>query len=296
VVAQTSFVATPALEITNLVKHFGHTKAVDGVSFTIEQGEIFGFLGPNGAGKTTTIRCLMDFLRPSSGSVKVFGHDAKDHGVAARARIGFMPQATSLNEKWTGAEHVAYIGALHHTHDRAAELAKEFELDLSRRVKHLSTGNKQKLALVLAFMHNADLTVLDEPTTGLDPILQQAVYRLIHKAHERGGTIFMSSHNLAEVERTCTRVAILRQGKLVATEPMTALRDKHLYTITLEFTQDFTLPDLANVTVVSKVNNSLVLKASGDLNPLLKALATAPVHDIQIHHATLEELFMEFYV
>lgn len=288
--------SVPALEITNLVKHFGRTKAVDDVSFRVDPGEVFGFLGPNGAGKTTTIRCLMDFYRPSSGSVKVFGYDAKGQGVAARAHIGFMPQSTSLNDRWTGREHIAYVGALHHTKNQADELAQEFELDLGRRVKHLSTGNKQKLALVLAFMHDADLTILDEPTTGLDPILQQVVYKHIREARDRGRTVFMSSHNLAEVERTCTRVAILREGKLVATEPMTALRDKHLYTVSLEFGQDYTLPDIANVIVVSKVNHSLTLKALGDLNPLLKALASAPVHDIQIQHSTLEELFMEFYV
>lgn len=284
-----------AVSITNLVKHFGRTKAIDDISFIVEQGEVFGFLGPNGAGKTTTIRCLMDFLRPTSGNIEVFGLDSMRQGVEARQHIGFMPATTALNERWTGREHVAYIGQLHKTRDRADELARQMELDLSRRVRHLSTGNKQKLSLVLAFMHHADLIVLDEPTTGLDPILQQAVYQLIREAHDRGATVFMSSHNLAEVERTCTRVAILRQGKLVATEPMTALKDKHLYTITVEFGADFDFPPTPNVTVVSKQNHLLIMKASGDLNPILKILATVPVHDIQIQHATLEELFMEFY-
>jgi len=285
----------PVLEIKDLVKHFGKTKAVDGISFNVLPGEIYGFLGPNGAGKTTTIRCLMDFLRPSTGHIKVFDLDSVTQGVAARQRIGYMPATTSLNEKWTGWEHVKYAASLHHTKDTAAELAKRMELDLDFSVKHLSTGNKQKLSLVLAFMHQADLIVLDEPTTGLDPLLQQTVYALIHEAHKRGATIFMSSHNLSEVERLCTRVAILRQGKLVATEPMTALKDKHLYTITVEFESDFKLPSFPNVTVVNHHNNFMMLKASGDLKPLLKILATAPIHDLQIQHATLEELFMEFY-
>lgn len=284
-----------ALEIKALVKHFGQTKAIDGISFSVAKGEIFGFLGPNGAGKTTTIRCLMDFIRPSSGAVNIFGLDSVVQGVAARSKIGFMPATTSLNEKWTGQQHVEYIGKLHHTTDHAQELARRMELDLTRHVKHLSTGNKQKLSLVLAFMHQADLIILDEPTNGLDPILQLSVYQLIREAHERGATIFMSSHNLSEVEKLCTRVAILRQGKLVATEPMTALKDKHLYTINVEFSKEYALPSIPNVAVVSQVNHSRALKAHGDLQPLLKALAVAPVHDIQIQHATLEELFMEFY-
>lgn len=286
---------SPVITLDSLTKHFGATKAVDGISFSVEAGETFGFLGPNGAGKTTTIRCLMDFIRPSTGTVKIFGFDSVTQGVAARAKIGFMPAATSLNDKWTGQDHVDYIARLHHTADHAVEIAARMELDLSRHVKHLSTGNKQKLSLVLAFMHQADLIMLDEPTNGLDPILQQTVYELIREARSRGATVFMSSHNLSEVERLCTRVAILRQGKLVATEPMSALKDKHLYTINLEFSKDFTLPAVPNVQVVSHTNHSLVVKAHGDLQPLLKILADAPVHDLQIQHATLEELFMEFY-
>lgn len=285
----------PAIAVERLVKHFGQTRAVDGVTFFVDPGEVFGFLGPNGAGKTTTIRCLMDFLRPTSGGVKVFGLDSVAQGVAARGRIGFMPPTSALNAHWTGQDHVEYIGRLHRTQDSAHELAQRMELDLSRGVKHLSSGNRQKLSVLLAFMHPADLIVLDEPTTGLDPLLQQTVYSLIREAHQRGATVFMSSHNLAEVERLCTRVAILRQGKLVATEPMTALQDKHLYTITVEFAGQVDVPTLPNVTVVSQQNHSVILKASGDINPLLKALAGTSVHDVQIQHASLEELFMEFY-
>lgn len=281
--------------ISNLIKHFGSTKAVDGISFAVEPGEIFGFLGPNGAGKTTTIRCFMDFYRPTSGQVTVFGFNANRQGVSARQRLGFMPPTTALNERWTGQEHIEYARALRKQTDRAGELVNRLDFDSTKKVKQLSTGNRQKLSLLLAFMFKADLVILDEPTNGLDPLLQQTVYELIREAHQRGATVFMSSHNLAEVERTCSRVAILRQGKLVSIESMAGLRDKHLYTITVEFSKAFTLPAIPNVTVANAINHTVTLKAHGDIQPLLKILATAPVHDVQIQHASLEELFLEFY-
>lgn len=287
---------TPVITLSGLTKHFGLTKAVDSLSFSVEPGEIFGFLGPNGAGKTTTIRCFMDFYRPTSGTAELFGLNANTQGVDVRKRVGFMPPTTSLKEQWTGREHIEYAKALRHQPDRAEELIKRLDFDPTRKVKQLSTGNRQKLSLLLAFMFTTDLVILDEPTNGLDPLLQQTVYELIREAHARGATIFMSSHNLAEVERTCSRVAVLREGKLVSIETMAGLRDKHLYTVTIELAQDFTLPAIPNVSVVSQVNNTVTLKVSGDIQPLLKVLGTAPVHDVQIQHATLEEHFMEFYV
>lgn len=285
----------PVLQLRQLVKHFGLTKAVDDISFAVEAGEVFGFLGPNGAGKTTTIRCLMDFLRPTAGSAEVFGLNASTHGVAARKRVGFMPPTTSLNERWTGQEHIDYARALRRQADRADELVRRLDLEANKKVKQLSTGNRQKLSLVLAFMFNADLIILDEPTNGLDPLLQQTVYELIRDAHQRGATVFMSSHNLSEVERTCSRVAVLRAGKLVSIESMAGLRDKHLYTVTIEFTQPFTLPPLPNVNVINRLNQTLTLKVHGDIQPLLQIIAAAPVHDLQIQHASLEEHFLTFY-
>lgn len=286
-----------ALQIDGLRKYFGSTKAVDGIDLAVQVGEVFGFLGPNGAGKTTTIRMIMDFLRADEGHIRLFGQPMERHGVAARSRIGYMPPVTSLNERWTGRDHIRYARALRGTKDRADELVKRLGLDERKTAKQLSTGNRQKLSLVLAFMFNPDLIILDEPTNGLDPLLQQTVYSLIEEAHQRGATIFMSSHNLAEIERTCTRVGILRQGKLIAVETMASLQDKHLYTVQLWFDRDIDAAhlDLPRATVTHTEARTVILKYSGEIQPLLDVVAHLKPHDVAINHATLEEHFMTFY-
>lgn len=285
------------IEIKSLTKHFGSTKAVDKVSLAVEKGEIFGFLGPNGAGKTTTIRMMMDFLRPDSGEVKIFGLNVITEGVAARQRIGYMPAVTSLNERWTGTDHIEYAKALRRQTDMAEELAKRLEFDVTKKAKHLSTGNRQKLSLILAFMFKPELIILDEPTNGLDPLLQQTVYELIGEAHRRGATIFMSSHNLNEVEKICTRVGVLRAGKLIAQETIASLQDKHLYHVILQFEIDFDQSPfkIPSIEIVHAHNRGLTMKVSGEIQPLLEAVAKAKPHDVTINHATLEEHFMEFY-
>ena len=285
----------PAISISHLKKYFGSTKAVDDISFSVEAGEIFGFLGPNGAGKTTTIRCLMDLYRPISGTIEIFGFNANTQGLDARRRLSFMPAVTSLNEKWTAEEHFAYAQDLRGTPGRSTELANRLNLDPTKKIKHLSTGNRQKVSLVLAFMFSSDLIILDEPTNGLDPLLQQTVYELVRESGQRGATVLMSSHNLAEVERTCSRVAVLRSGKLVAIETMSGLRDKHLYTVSVQLSKAYRFPKIPNAEVASFDKQSVVFKVSGDIQPMLKAIAAAPVHDVQIQHASLEELFLEFY-
>jgi len=285
------------IDIKNLTKHFGRVKAVDDISFAVEAGEIFGFLGPNGAGKTTTIRMMMDFLRPTTGSIELFGLNSIAQGVAARKRIGYMPAPTSINERWNGQDHINYARALRRQPDIADDIVKKLGLNVGLHTKHLSTGNRQKLSLVMAFMFKPELIILDEPTNGLDPLLQQTVYEMIHQAHRRGATIFMSSHNLNEVEKICTRVGVLREGKLIAEETMTSLQDKHLYHVTLQFERDVTAADikLPNAQIISTQARTVMLKYSGDIQPLLDAVAKLKVHDATIDHATLEEHFMEFY-
>lgn len=288
---------TPAIVINNLVKRFGSTTAVDDVSFSVEPGEVFGFLGPNGAGKTTTIRMMMDFLRSDSGTVEIFGLNVITAGVEARRHIGFMPAVTSLNERWSGQDHIDYAKALRRQPDIADELIQRLEFDVTKTAKHLSTGNRQKLSLILAFMFKPELIILDEPTNGLDPLLQQTVYEMIAEAHRGGATIFMSSHNLAEVEKTCTRVGVLRAGKLIAQETMASLQDKHLYHVTLQFERKFDQQTfkLPGVEIVHANDHGLTLKISGDIQPLLEVVAKSKPHDVTINHATLEEHFMEFY-
>lgn len=285
------------VEIRGLRKYFNGTKAVDGISFSVESGELFGFLGPNGAGKTTTIRMMMDYLRPSAGEVRIFGKNVITDGVSIRGRIGYMPAVTSLNERWTGSDHIAYARALRKLPDTADDLVRRLGLDVTKTAKQLSTGNRQKLSLVLAFMFASDLIILDEPTNGLDPLLQQTVYEMIHEAHRRGATIFMSSHNLNEVEKVCTRVGVLRQGTLIAQETIASLQDKHLYKVTLQFERDVAASDfdLPNSKIVACGQRHVQLSYSGDVQPLLNFVAKMRVHDATVDHATLEEHFMEFY-
>lgn len=209
-----------AIKIEDLKKYFGETKAVDGVSLEVNQGEIMGVLGPNGAGKTTTIRCLMDFLRPDAGSIEILGRDAQKNSTQLKKEIGFLSGEVRFYEGWTGAEHIELIERLRGVSLLDSHLGKRFNFDASKKVRNLSTGNKQKLGLILALMHQPQVLIMDEPTVGLDPLLQNSIYEILESEAARGTTIFMSSHNLREVERVCHRVAIIKQGQLVTVEPI----------------------------------------------------------------------------
>ena len=201
-----------------LTKSYGKNRGVIDVSLDVRPGEVFGFLGPNGAGKTTTIRTLLDFIRPNSGVAKVFGMDAHRQSREIRRRIGYLPGDLALYEKLKGAEMLRYMGNLRGgvEWDHVRELAERLHSDLSRPIRTLSQGNRQKIGLIQALMHKPELLILDEPTNGLDPLIQQVFYRLISEVE--GQTVFLSSHNLPEVERVCDRVGIIREGRLIAVE------------------------------------------------------------------------------
>ncbi|TSC92557.1 MAG: antibiotic transport system ATP-binding protein, partial [Candidatus Berkelbacteria bacterium Licking1014_85] len=197
------------IQINNLKKHFGKIKALDGVDFEVNEGEIFGFLGPNGAGKTTTIRCIMDFINPTSGEINIFGRDSHKDSVELKKLIGYLPSENRLYSDWTGYDHVDFIAKLRGKDKIADILIKKLDYDPSRIVKHLSTGNRQKLSFILALINKPKLLILDEPTNGLDPLLQNKIYEILHDLQKEGTTILMSSHNLHEVEEICTRAAII---------------------------------------------------------------------------------------
>ncbi len=286
------------LEVTNLKKYFGGTKAVDDISFSVEQGEIFGFLGPNGAGKTTTIRCLMDFIRPTTGTISLLGKDVQHHGVTLKENIGYLSGNVRLYSRWTGQMHIDFVKAFNGIHqDMSAELIKRFDFDPSVKTKQLSSGNKQKLGIILAFMHRPKLLIMDEPTNALDPLLQNEVYKLIEEATEWGATVFMSSHNLAEVDRVCSRVGIIKNGKMVATESITSLKEKRLYTVTAYFadTYDKSAFDGNGFSITKELTDGLVIQTKGDINPLIDLLQQQKLRDITIAHASLEDIFLEFY-
>lgn len=284
------------IEVKNLKKSFGPTKAVDGISFDVQKGEIFGFLGPNGAGKTTTIRCLMDLLHPNEGQITIFGQDARQAAPQLKKKIGYLPGEISLYGGWTGAEHIRFVEKLSRPSPIAGRLVKEFDFDAKFKVKNLSSGNKQKLGLILALMKQPELLILDEPTLGLDPILQNKVYEILEESIARGATVFMSSHNLAEVERICHRVGIIKDGKLISVDSVRELKQKRIYNLVARFAteapQDFVMP---GVEIVKKMPGGVVLRIKGDINPVLEKLKRYELTDIEITHESLEQVFLEFY-
>ncbi len=284
------------IEIKDLKKYFGKTKAVDGVSFEVQKGEIFGFLGPNGAGKTTTIRCLMDFLRPTSGQTKILGQDLKWHS-DVKEKIGYLSGDVRMYSNWTGKEHITYLENLRGKQSIALDLSKKLNFDLNNRFKNLSSGNRQKLGLILALMFEPEVMILDEPTMGLDPLLQNTIYQILEGFQKKGSTIFMSSHNLAEVERICGRVAIIKDGKLVATENIYTLKEKHIYEVKVRFTGEFDRNYLnyEGIEIIQESNGGYILSVRGDINILLRVLAQYNIRDVEISRANLEDIFLEFY-
>jgi ABC-2 type transport system ATP-binding protein len=286
-----------AIEVENLKKYFGKVKALDGVTFDVEKGEVFGFLGPNGAGKTTTIRLMMDFLRPTEGEIKLLGHDAKEDSVELKGHIGYLSPEDRLYKGWTAQEHVDFIHSVKGNSNIADKLAKDLELDLSKKVWQLSTGNRQKLSLVLAMMSNPDLLIMDEPTAGLDPILSERIYQMLDKMGHEGKTIFMSSHNLSEVEKVCSKVAIIKEGKLVATEHIADLKRKKMYSVTATFEGDFeaSVFKIDGVEIKDEHKNFVELVVKGDINPVVQKLSQYQLKDLEIQRATLEDIFLEFY-
>jgi ABC-2 type transport system ATP-binding protein len=290
----------PALRISGLVKNYGRVQALRGIDLEVRRGEVFGFLGPNGSGKTTTIRCIIDLLRPTTGRIEVFGLDPRRDGVSVRSRVAYMPGELRLPERQTGHQLVAAIARLRGglDDDRRRALAERLGLDLSRRVRDLSSGNRRKVALLLAFLSNADLLVLDEPTNGLDPLMQHEFLRMVREAREAGATIFLSSHVLSEVQRAADRVAVLRSGRVVALGTVDELRGRARQRVEIWFRGEpptemlAALPGLAEQLVEGR-HFAAVL--SGPIQPLLEVLAGHPVLSMLVEEPDLEETFLDLY-
>jgi len=285
------------VEVKNLKKHFGETKALNGISFEVAKGEIFVFLGPNGAGKTTTIRCLMNFIKPSEGGIKILGKDAQKDSESLKNHIGYLPGNVRLYDGWTGQDHIEFIESIRGKSKKVSNLISILDFDPKRKVRHLSTGNKQKLGLILALMSEPKILIMDEPTVGLDPLLQNAIYKILEDLKNSGTTVFMSSHNLHEVERLCSQVGIIKQGKLVALEKIEDLHAKRMHVITVNFSDKFDKNDFDfdGVEIQQESSDGLILNVKGDINPLIQKLSKYKIVDLEITHATLEEVFLEFY-
>jgi len=301
-----SIVAAPlagepvALRISGLVKDYGRVHTVRGIDLDVRRGEVYGFLGPNGAGKTTTIRCILDLLRPTAGRIEVLGLDPRSDGVAVRQRVAYVPGELRLPERQTGRQLVRAIARLRGGLDgsREQDLAERLSLDLGRRMRDLSSGNRRKVALLLAFLSNAELLVLDEPTNGLDPLMQHEFLRLVREAREAGTTIFLSSHVLSEVQRAADRVAVLRAGKIVAQGTVDELRGRARQRVDVWFRDEPPTSELAGLPgleaqLVEGRRFSALL--SGPIQPLLEVLARHAVVTMLVEEPDLEEAFLDLY-
>lgn len=287
------------IQTEKLTKYYGSSRGIEDINLSVKEGEVFGFLGPNGSGKTTTIRILLDFIRATSGRARVFGMDAHADSTRIRSRIGYLPGEYGMYQKMIAAEYLQFLGSLRGDKEPHLKdgLVERFGLNTSPRIKSLSHGNKQKLALVQAFMHDPELLILDEPTSGLDPLIQQQFYELILELKERGRTIFFSSHILSEVERVCDRVAILREGKLVALHEISNLKKIRLKTIEVSFKQelDESVFRLDGVRKIQKNAHIVRLWIDANINTILRAISEYPIDNISCQDASLEDIFMEYY-
>ncbi len=283
-----------------LTKFYGTQRGVIELDFGVKPGEVFGYLGPNGAGKTTTIRTILDFIRPTSGRAAVFGLDSRRDSIEIHRRTGYLPGEIALYERMTGLEYLQHLASLRGGVDGGyvGELAERFDCDLSARIRSLSHGNKQKVALIQAFMHRPELLILDEPTTGLDPLVQQEFHRLIEEVRRDGRTVFLSSHVMPEVERLCDRVAIIREGRVVAVEDVGELKARAIRTLDIHFATPVraeSFADLPNVTGAEAQGDVVRVTVAGPLDAVVKAAAGFEVVDLESHEPSLEDIFLTFY-
>lgn len=288
------------IETQDLTVYYGKHRGILNVNLTVEEGEVFGFLGPNGAGKTTTQRVLLDVFPPTSGSATIFGLDCQDQGVEMRKRIGYLPGELSLYSNIKASQFFQmyeYLRGENNSRDYWRELSERLNLDTSRKIRELSRGNKQKVGVVAAFMSRPDLLILDEPTGGLDPLVQRTVLDMVREAKADGRTIFFSSHILSEAQAVCDRVGIIRDGQLVATQKVEDLFAARLNRITMIFEK---LPpegsfDIGGVKELERSEKSIVLEVTQNLPEVLAAAAQNGIMDIETHNIGLEEIFLAYY-
>jgi beta-exotoxin I transport system ATP-binding protein len=283
-----------------LTKHYGSIEAVRGIDLDVHRGEVFGFVGPNGAGKSTTIRCLLDLLRPTSGRVSVFGLDPRADGVEVRRRIGYVPGELRLPDRMTSGQFLASIARLRGGIDgkRRDMIVDRLAIDLDRKMRDLSSGNRRKVALLVAFAMPSDLLILDEPTGGLDPLMQHEFLNMVKEVRDDGTTVFLSSHVLSEIQRAADRVAVLRAGRIVAQGTVDELRSRVRQRVEVWFVDDAPAGELGTVDgLVDPVIEGRRLEAtlSGSIQPLLGLLARHPVASVVIEEPNLEDAFLELY-
>ena len=302
------------LQVSNLTKVYGQEISLGGkklglrvvgaqeVSFDVKRGEIFGFLGPNGAGKTTTMRAILDYLKIQTGEVKIFGLDHHRDRLEIRKRIGYVPGDMALFENFTGTELLQYFGKFRPINEEfLRELRNNFRVKLEKKIKALSTGNRQQAGLIAALASKPDFLILDEPTSGLDPLMTANFHRILRKLRDDGYTIFLSSHDLAEVQAVCDRVGIIKEGKIILVEAVEDLKAKFMQKVTVKF-NGTTLPEESEIEQLNTVisvertkKDTFILKIKEDVNEILRWLSKYDIKRFTCEDATLEEIFLQFY-
>ena len=293
-------VAPVAIRTEGLTKHYKGVHAIEDLDLEVQRGEVFGFLGPNGAGKTTTIRALLHFIFPTRGRASILGLDTVGESVEIRRHVGYMPADYTLYPNLTGAETLRYYANLRGGVDErvVADLAERLEADLARKNADLSSGNRQKVALIAAFMNEPELLILDEPSSGLDPLMQQELQAIIREVRADGRTVFLSSHSLSEVERVADRVGILREGRLIVVERVDVLKAKAIRRLDLGFEAPVSADDFRSVPGVRSVEvhgHGLSVSYEGPVNALLRAALEHQVVNLNSREADLEEIFLAYY-
>ena len=287
--------------VNKLTKYYGKFKALSNVSFNVNQGEVFGLIGPNGAGKSTTMRSMLNFIFPSNGNITINGLDSKKDYLKIRSLIGYLPGEFTTYENMTGQEylkHILHLRKIPKKENYVKKLAKRFDLDLSKKAKKLSKGNKQKIGIIQAFCHDPEILILDEPTSGLDPLKQQVFDDLILENKEKGKTIFISSHVLPEVEMLCDRVAIIKDGKIVAENTMSKLKSMAMNRFEVIFKNEIKEKSFGKSIGVKNVNKSgdkYIFDVEGDVNKFIKKITENKVSIFKSIEPDLEEIFLSFY-
>jgi len=291
----------PVIDITDLTKFYGKSRGIENVNLEIDRGEVFGFIGPNGAGKSTTIRILMNLIFPTGGSARIMGLDVVRQTKEIKWKVGYIPSDANAYSYMNVEEFLNYFARFYDVQDsgsRIKELANLFELDLKRKISDLSSGNRKKVSIVQSLVHRPDLLIMDEPTTGLDPLMQSLFFDLLRKENQKGMTIFFSSHILGEVQMFCRRVAIIKEGKIIQLEDIDTLRKKQLKKVTIEFNEqvkpeNLSLPGVVNL--IAAPENRLSFMFSGNINELVSFLSGKMINNLMIEEPSLDEIFMHYY-
>ncbi len=286
------------IEVNNLTKYYGKARGIVDVSFKVDQGEIFGFIGPNGAGKSTTIRLFLSLIYPTSGDAKIFGKDVIKFGPEIRQDIGYLPSEVFYYEGMKVLDLLKYSASFYNRDctDRLFELAEIMELDLKRRIDDLSYGNKKKVGIVQGLLHSPKLIMMDEPTSGLDPLMQQNFFDLIREENQRGATVFFSSHILGEVQRLCSRVAIIKEGSIINIQDIKTLQKDNYKKIRLVAEKLDPKPfDFTGISNLTLEDGELSFFYKGDINQITKVLSKMQLADVVIEEPTLEEIFIHYY-